>query len=55
MGCSVEFYISLPMYFFEIWMVSLLFDPIERGFKADLIELRHVPNAVPSVTLNIER
>ena len=39
------------MYFFKVWMVSLLLAAIERGFKPDLIELRHLPNAVLSVML----
>ena len=42
------------MYCFYAWLVSLLVDAIERGFKADLIELRLLPDAVPGVTLNVE-
>lgn len=41
------------MYFFEVCMVPLRLEAIERGFKADLIESRHLPNDVPSATLNI--
>ena len=42
------------MYFFFVRLVSLLLDAIERRFRADLIELRHLLNAVPSVTLDVE-
>ena len=54
MRCPVDPYKSFRIYSFNVWLVSLLLDAIQRGFKADLIELRHLPNAVPSVTFNVE-
>ena len=54
MRCPSDPFKSVQMYSFNVWLVSLLLDAIHRGFKADLIELRHLPNAVPSVTFNVE-
>ena len=52
---SCRFLEKFHMYCFYARLVSLLFDAIERGFKADLIKSRIRPDAVPGVTLNVER